>query len=193
MQLPQRRHIDKQRLSTLFTALDKQRRLNIVYRSRSRREDGDTERVVSPQRLTFYRSNWYLAAWCHIGRELRVFAVDRITRAEVMPVPSHVMDSKTLDARLCSGYGIFDGEANATAVLRFSANVARWVADEEWHPQQQLERLSDGGVLLQLPFRHGAELRMDILRYGAEVEVLAPAELRAEVSASLSAAISLYH
>jgi predicted DNA-binding transcriptional regulator YafY len=191
LQLSQRRPLDKQRFNALFTGLEKERRLRIRYSSRTR--DGETERVVSPQRLTFYRSNWYLAAWCHVARDLRVFAVDRITQAEVTPIPAHVVPTKTLDARLCSGYGIFDGEANATAVLRFSAEAARWIADEEWHPMQKLDHLPDGSVLLHLPYRHTLELRMDILRYGGDVEVVAPPELRADVAASLSAATALYN
>ena len=47
-------------------------------------------------------------------------------------------------------------------------------------------------MLLQVPYRHSVELRMDLLRYGADVEVLGPPALRAEVAATLSAATSLY-
>ena len=188
--MPQRRQVDKQRFGALLSALEKERRLRIRYVSRTR--DGETERVVSPQRLTFYRSNWYLAAWCHVGRDLRVFAVDRIAHADITPFPAHLLDGHVLEARLASGYGILEGEANAVAILKFNAAAARWVADEEWHPKQTLERLPDGGVLLQVPYRHSVELRMDLLRYGADVEVLGPPALRAEVAATLSAATSLY-
>jgi len=34
---------------------------------------------------------------------------------------------------------------------------------------------------------------MDILKYGPDVQVLAPEELRAEVAARLAAALALYH
>ncbi len=58
------------------------RRLALQYHSRSR--DELTERTVSPQRLTHYRDNWYLDAWCHRAEALRSFSVDRIRAARLL-------------------------------------------------------------------------------------------------------------
>ena len=40
--------------------------------------DAHSERTVSPQRLSYYRDNWYLDAWCHLREGLRTFALDAI-------------------------------------------------------------------------------------------------------------------
>ena len=53
-------------------------------------------------------------------------------------------------------------------------------------------READGSWLLELPFSDARELIMDILRYGPDVEVLAPASLRAAVSADLNSALKKY-
>jgi proteasome accessory factor C len=188
--MPQNRRVDEQRFQAVLTALATEKRIKIAYRSRTR--NAAQTRVVSPQRLTFYRSNWYLAAWCHVRRDLRVFSLDRVTGADLTPIPAHVVAAKTLDARLSSGYGIFEGEATATAILRFSPESARWVADEEWHPQQRQERLADGGLLMHIPYSHATELQMDIQRYGADVEVLGPPALRAAIADSLRQAAAQY-
>jgi predicted DNA-binding transcriptional regulator YafY len=190
LQMPQNRRIDEHRFQAVLTSLATEKRLKITYRSRTRQ--ASQTRVVSPQRLTFYRSNWYLAAWCHVRSDLRVFALDRVITADLTPIPAHMLAAKTLDARLSTGYGIFEGEADAVAVLKFTAESARWVADEEWHPQQRQERLEDGGLLLHIPYRHATELSMDIQRYGAEVEVLSPPELRKLVADSLARAATQY-
>lgn len=58
---------------------------------------------------------------------------------------------------------------------------ARWVAHEEWHPEQRGAFERDGSYLLEFPFYNDTELVMDILRHGAEVEVVAPAALRTAV------------
>jgi predicted DNA-binding transcriptional regulator YafY len=190
LQMPQNRRIDEHRFQAVLTSLATEKRLKITYRSRTRQ--ASQTRVVSPQRLTFYRSNWYLAAWCHVRSDLRVFALDRVITADLTPIPAHMLAAKTLDARLSTGYGIFEGEADAVAVLKFTAESARWVADEEWHPRQRQERLEDGGLLLHIPYRHATELSMDIQRYGAEVEVLSPPELRKLVADSLARAATQY-
>jgi hypothetical protein len=103
-----------------------------------------------------------------------------------------MLAAKALDARLSTGYGIFEGEADAVAVLKFTAESARWVADEEWHPQQRQERREDGSLILHIPYRHARELSMDIQRYGADVEVLSPPELRTLVADSLAKAATQY-
>jgi len=68
------------------------------------------------------------------------------------------------------------------AVLRFNELAARWVAEEEWHPGVNSEPQEDGGVILRIPYKHNTELVMDILRHGANVEVLGPVSLRRTVA-----------
>jgi predicted DNA-binding transcriptional regulator YafY len=187
---PQNRRVDEHRFQAVLTALATEKRIKLAYRSRTR--NTAQTRVVSPQRLTYYRSNWYLAAWCHVRRDLRVFSLDRIVAADLTPIPAQMLAVKTLESRLSSGYGIFEGEANATAVLKFSPDSARWVADEEWHPNQRQERLPDGALVMHIPYSHPTELRMDIQRYGADVEVLGPPALRSAIADSLARAAALY-
>jgi predicted DNA-binding transcriptional regulator YafY len=77
-------------------------------------------------------------------------------------------------------------------VLRFSAERARWVADENWHPQQQGKYLQDGRYELRIPYRDARELVMDVMRHGSHVEVIEPAALREEVRQQLEAAARQY-
>jgi predicted DNA-binding transcriptional regulator YafY len=147
---------------------------------------------VSPQRLTFHRSNWFLAAWCHVGREVRVFSVDRIEFAEALAEAGEIVDPRLLESKLDSGYGISAGEARSIAVLRFTPAAARWVGEEQWHPLQRRDRLGDGSVTLYVPYGNAAELRCEILRWGAEVEVVSPPELRSDLGTTLARAAALY-
>jgi predicted DNA-binding transcriptional regulator YafY len=188
--LPQQRPVDAKRFRTVIGALCATRRLKVRYRCRSR--SGETEHVISPQRVIFHRSNWYLAAWCHAANELRVFSVDRIEFAEALDEAADVIDTARLEATLDGGYGIGSGEARAMAVLRFTPAAARWVAEEQWHPLQRVDRLGDGSVTLHVPYGDPSELRGEILRWGPEVEVVSPPELRAELSATLERAAALY-
>jgi len=77
-------------------------------------------------------------------------------------------------------------------VLRFSAERARWVADERWHPEQAGQFLTDGRFELRIPYRDARELIMDILRHGPEVEVVEPEVLRSAVAECLKAALAQY-
>jgi hypothetical protein len=66
------------------------------------------------------------------------------------------------------------------------------VADEVWHPQQQAQRLPDGGFQLSVPYADERELILDILKYGPDVEVIAPLSLRRAVQERLRMALAQY-
>ena len=70
--------------------------------------------------------------------------------------------------------------------------AARWVADEQWHPQQQGSVLSDGSYELRIPYSDPRELIMDILKYGPDVEVIAPSNLCELVLGKLKVALRNY-
>ena len=91
-----------------------------------------------------------------------------------------------------TGYGIFTGRNMAWAKLRFTASAARWVASERWHARQKQRWEEDGSYLLEVPYSQPQELVMDVLRYGADVEVLEPASLREQVRTALTQAAARY-
>ena len=164
----------------LLRALFQRSRLKIRYHGR--RRDAVSDRTVSPQRLTAYRDRWYLDAWCHDADGLRSFAVERIQALDPLEAPAEELDASVLRDHFDGAYGIFSGPAEHRARLRFNAEAARWAADEQWHAEQQAERAADGTLELSFPFGSSRELVMDVLRYGADVEVLAPAFLREQVA-----------
>lgn len=184
------RSLAVQAFGTLCTALLSRRRLHLRYYSRER--DEETERVVSPQRLVYYRDNWYLEAWCHWRNDLRSFAADSIRQASILEARAKGISAKALDADLAGGYGIFSGRNTEIARLRFRPERARWVACERWHPEQEGYFDNRGQYVLEVPYSDHRELLMDILKHGPEVEVLAPDSLRAAVVSTLEAAWSVY-
>lgn len=166
------------------------KRVRVRYLGRG---DGEmTEREISPQRLTYYRDNWYLDAFCHLRDDLRVFALDAVEDAKVLDQPAVSLDETALKQELDQSYGIFAGSQTRTATLKFSPFRARWVAKEIWHPDQKASLLDDGSYLLEVPYADDRELILDILRQGKEVEVLAPTELRDKLRSELQKAIDLY-
>jgi proteasome accessory factor C len=175
---------------TIAGAVLQRRRLKIDYYNRER--DETSTREISPQRLAHYRDNWYLDAWCHNKKGLRIFAVECIRAAMPLDNAAKAIAESTLNRELASAYGIFAGLPVATAVLRFIPKRARWVADEIWHPQQQSRWMEDGRYELAVPYSDDRELLMDILKYGAEVEVIAPEALRDAVKNQLDMAAGQY-
>ena len=157
------------------------RRKRMLIRYHARGTDQQTEREISPQRLIYYRDNWYLDAWCHLREDLRAFSLDAIRAADILEKKAKEVSEKRLDQVLGSGYGIFSGDNVTWATLRFTPERARWVAAEKWHPDQVGRVLEDGGYELKVPYTDDRELLMDILKFGSDCTVFAPRALRTRV------------
>ncbi len=175
---------------TVAGALAQRQRLQIRYFNRG--ADAHSERVVSPQRLAYYRDNWYLDAWCHLREALRTFALDAIEGATALDAAPLEVAEEELDRHYASSYGIFAGVPDQVAVLRFSPERARWVSKEQWHRDQEGRFLDDGCYELRVPYSSQLELVMDVLKYGPDVEVIAPKALREAVARRLGVALARY-
>lgn len=173
------------------TALVQRKRVALRYQARG--SGHATDREVSPQRLVHYRGNWYLDAWCHLREEVRSFAVDAITEAHVLETAAQEIPDAELDALFAPSYGIFSGSHIEWAQLLFTAERARWVATEQWHPEQKGEWQADGNYLLRIPYADHRELVMDILKHGEHCEVLGPTTLREQVAVQVQAMAEKYY
>ena len=184
------RPVEKNHFPLIMTALLDRRRIEILHYNRG--ADQTITRVISPQRLLYYRDNWYLDAWCHLRHDLRCFSIDAIKEIRPLTAATKDIPETELNQEFTTAYGIFAGCRITDAVLRFSPECARWVAREEWHPEQHGSLDEEGNYLLCLPFSNDTELLMDIMRYGPEVEVLKPESLRKKVRERLEMSLKKY-
>ncbi|MCK5914553.1 MAG: YafY family transcriptional regulator [Deltaproteobacteria bacterium] len=184
------RPVLKRHFPLIMTALLERQRFSMLHYNRG--ADEQLDRIVSPQRLVYYRDNWYLDAWCHLRNDLRCFALDAISEIKLLSEKAREVPQSRLDLEFTTAYGIFAGSETAEAVLRFSPECARWVANEEWHPKQQGHLDDQGFYILHIPYANDIELIMDIMRYGPEVEVLEPQSLRQKVKERLELSLKKY-
>ena len=187
---PAKRAVASRWFEEAVSAVLSRRRLLISYYTRSKRSE--SERVLSPQRLLHYRNTWYLDAWCHASEGLRRFALDAVRSAKVLDEPARELPMADVEEALDQGYGIFGGARLRWATLHFSAEAAQWVAQEEWHPQQQLKPQADGSLRMRIPYSEHTELVMDVLRHGPNVRVVSPPELVAQIQDQLEQTLKSY-
>jgi len=174
-------------LSRVVNALIDRKRIHFRY------EDfrgTDTRRVVSPQRLAYYRDNWYLHGWCHERKALRTFSIARMGSSAVDERAAREVDEAELDAHFESSYGVFAGRPEQIARLRFLQPVATEISRQRWHADQK-GRWDDSQYLLAVPYSHATELLQDVLRYLPHVIVEGPTALRDQLREVLAEAQSL--
>ena len=186
------RQVATPKLVAVAATVVERRQLAFAYSGRV--TGGTSQRRASPQRLVYYRDQWYLDAWDEDRDALRTFSVDRMANIQALDSDARAREvgEVELDAALTAGYGLFSGPARHEAHLRFTAERARWIADETWHPDQTGRLLADGRYELTVPYADERELVGEILRHGPDVEVLGPRSLVDVVRERLERAAGRY-
>lgn len=141
------------------------------------------ERIIAPYFLEVSRSEpaAYVVAHDRLRDAIRTFKVERIQSAELLPERYEIPEDFDVYKWLESSWGIIN-EDEVEIRLRFTPAISRRVSESVWHHSQILEELPDGGVLLKMRVGGIREIKSWIMSWGAEVEVLAPDELRANVA-----------
>jgi predicted DNA-binding transcriptional regulator YafY len=93
---------------------------------------------------------------------------------------------------LQNAFGLFHGDETIPVTLRFSPFRARWIREQHWHPFQVLTELPGGGLELTLPAADFREIKMKILQFGADCEVITPQALREEIQVEIAKMAGMY-
>jgi predicted DNA-binding transcriptional regulator YafY len=160
-------------LAEINRALAEQRTLEMRYYSLS----AETERRVDPYHVTFYQGGLYLVGYCHLRRDVRIFAVERIRALRVLDATFVRPPGFDAEAYLRDAWGVVRGDLIAVRAV-FSAAAAPHVRGRLWHASQEVRELPGGRLELRLRVADTLEVRRWLLGFGAEVEVLEPPALR---------------
>ena len=76
--------------------------------------------------------------------------------------------------------------------IRFTARVAPYIEEREWHPSQKIKKSKDGGLLLSFTTNHLNEVKDWALSWGPSANVLAPVKLVEKMRAATHKAAAHY-
>ncbi len=168
----------RETIDRLTQAIDKQRTVQVRYFSASRGKI--TRREIDPYRLWYASGGLYLIGYCHVRKEPRMFAVERIKSVAVTDHPYQLPLGFDLDAFVQDALTVMRGPRIDIELL-FDKATAAWAKDRIWHPSQVTKALKDGRMRLTLAVADSRELLGWILSFGSGVKVVRPDSLRAAV------------
>src|SRR5881397_3428434 len=128
---------------------------------------------ADPYRLWYAAGALYLVAYCHLRRDVRLFAVERIRSLVVTQSPCQMPLGFDLERYVQDALVVMRGNPVEVELL-FDRQTASWVKDREWHASQQLKSLKDGRLKMMLRVADTRELLGWLLSFGAGVRVLKP-------------------
>jgi len=165
-------------IDRITSAISQSRTIQMRYFTASR--NSNTRREVDPYRLWFAAGGLYLIAYCHLRRDVRLFAVERIKSLSITDHPYQYPLSFDIEAYVRDALMVMRGRP-ITVELLFTKQTAAWAKDKIWHPSQKMTRLKDERLRLTLQTGDTQELVGWILSFGSGVKVVSPPELRQKV------------
>jgi proteasome accessory factor BC len=178
LQIAHTQHEDAGLARTINAAIAERRLLKLDYYKEN--EDEFTERKVEPYALINGREGWYLFSYDRDRRDTRHFRLDRIRRARMLK-PTFEPRAEVDPTADLEGWPR-TGAVPASRIARVwvSPERARWVREV----RHVVEELSDGALIVELPFAGSDWLVRELLKEAGDAAVLEPEDARADVLAA---------
>lgn len=139
----------------------------------------------SPYLLKQYRNRWYLVGYAHQKNNVLVFALDRITGINATKEKFHSDPSFSPEEFFKYSFGItqLHHAKPERVVLSFNAAEAPYIISQPLHHSQRtLTEENADPYVIELNVYLTAELKMAILSFGKDVQVMEPESLRNELA-----------
>jgi proteasome accessory factor C len=171
---------DSEVIRAVNDAIEKRRVLELHYYKEN--EDEFIKREVEPYQLVSGPEGWYLGCY-DLGRDdTRHFRLDRMKEARVAEDTFEPRDG--VEERLAEQEWLVHGEVGTAGVARVwvSPNRARWLREE----RTVTDELSDGAVVVELPYGSTDWLVREVLKGVGDLVVLEPDDARDAVLQAVS-------
>jgi predicted DNA-binding transcriptional regulator YafY len=177
----------------VIQGLSTKHKLEIKYIAKYKKSE--STRIVNPLHLLLYQGNWHLFAFCEKESAIRNFELSVIKDVRILNDPIKEDRKRDIGKMIEENYGIFiheNAEDKVDVVLKFNKDIKEIIKNQVWFPLQKLEEKEDGSVLLTFPVSDFREIESDILRYGYNIEVLQPPQLRERIKDTLLRMYRMY-
>ncbi len=182
---------NEQALLDLHHAITESNSVWMRYYTASR--DDHTERTIHPYHLANIRGDWYLIAYDELRRGFRNFSISRIEDLKILP-DKFKRDSKFSVAKYMGTAFLAERSSESVEVaVRFTPGTSRYIRERHWHDSQQIDELSDGGLIIRFQTSGLGEVKRWVLQYGGEAEVLAPESLKKACLVEIEKMMKIYH
>ena len=163
--------------------------VEIVYYTMRRKKE--TRRKVDPYKIWFFNGTFYLIGLCHMRKEVRIFALDRIKLLHQTKETFEVPEDFSLDKFTGPSFGVFQGEPAKVRVW-FHPDVAGYIKEKIWHESQKISSQNDGSIIFEAEVAGTDEVKFWIMSWGSKALVLEPASLSDEIRAEAEAVLEKY-
>jgi predicted DNA-binding transcriptional regulator YafY len=149
------------------------------------------ERKVDPYHIYNFQGVWYFCGYCHLRKEIRDFALDRIVDIKILGERFEIQRDFNLKDYLNRAFRIYKGDTQRIKIW-FDSYQSRWIKERIWHETQEIEELGNGEVILTIE-GNIEEIKRWVMSYGSHCRVIEPETLKKEIEEEIKRLNELYN
>lgn len=179
-------------LTAAMSAMVEGKVLEITYQKYSGQSQEKLH--VDPYALKEADRRWYLVAYCHERKGLRVYGMDRIKSLETSAMPFSMPEGFDVDRLFAESYGVYLSDSSQVRTITFRCDElqARFLRDLPIHHSQIELQTSKGFTTFAIRCAINEALVMEFCRHSSKIEVLQPQELRQRLADEARAMMEKY-
>jgi proteasome accessory factor B len=170
--------------NTVIQALENQQVIEIQYRN----WNGEKTSRVAPVHLANLQGDWYLFVQYEGFDNFRQIALARIQNIKLLSKKADIKGSFDPKKELANTFSKFAGEnAPFQVTVQFHPEIACEVLERQWHPEQTVKNLKDGGAEISFETKGDIEIKRWVLAFGRYAKVKSPKWLKDQIAEEVRA------
>lgn len=150
-----------------------------------------SQRTVNPIAIKESQHRWYLIAKDNNDDQIKKFCFDRITDFKILETKFKpiVFD---VEKNYQHAFGVETYAPAIKIILEFSWQQGNYIKSFPLHTSQKIISDSEDALVIELFIHPANDFVMELLKYGSEVKVIEPSELREEVKSRITQMAKIY-
>ena len=180
----------RRHLATVLDAMKQGRRLRFSYRSYN--ESTPKDRQVNPYFVKIFKQLWYLIGYNVDDKAIKTYSLDRMGSVSLTEAKFEMPPNFNPEDFFADSFGIItDSSRPERVTLRVSHWLANYLRALPLHKSQR-EEIHENYSLFHYRMQVTSDLIEEIMRYGSNITVLEPKELRLRVTNELRKCMENY-
>ncbi|EJO5348412.1 WYL domain-containing protein [Clostridium botulinum] len=182
--------ISEDKMCKISNSIMNNKSINVSYLSINRNEI--TFRKIDPYDIMFKYGKWYIIAYCHLNKYIEIFDINRIK--DIKETKDKFIISKDFSMNsFIKKYKTIFIDNKIKVELKFSKNIAGFIKNNKWYINEEIEEVENGEVIFKVYVENLKEIKMWILGFGKDVQVLKPKELKIQLIKDIAELNNIYN
>ena len=153
--------------------------------------DDITQREVKPIAIKESQQRWYLVALDKKNDRVKTFGLDRISNLKITDTKFKPV-AYNVEKEFQHAFGVETYEAAKKVILEFSKQQGNYIKTFPLHKSQRIVKETEDAVSIEIFIHTTNDIKMELLKYGSNVKVIAPISLQNDIKNRISEMSNLY-